>query len=546
VFKSVVRKYFSLLAAALASLSLVLASTASAKSYTTKGAWSFVSAPGVNPPKIKTVGRVAGKLAHGDFMLANFKDLALAEPMVGEGGPLILNRYMQPVWFLPIPLKVTKSGKSVIGSNGTTNLRAQTLDGKPVLSWWQGSANNAGATLSGEDIVVNQHYQTVARLRAQGPTGCKGSACWVISEHEFLIEGHNAWVTAYRDVPMNLTKYGGPANGTVIDTAVQEYDLTKPAGSPPIFSWDALNPGGTPHIPLSDSHSKPPKTGIWDAYHENSISPSSGSFVVSMRNDWTAYDVDIASGKVVWKLSGDPKQSTFKVPSGARFQWQHDVQLHPGGVVSMFDDHCCGVTGSGTLAPPTGSARGLVLKLNFAKHTAALVHSYGHGSGFFVPFLGSTELVPGGNVVVGWGTGHVTTARGGSTIAFTEYSKGASRLLDAAIPNPDLSYRTYLQNWVGLPLTTPSGAVRSSHGKATVYASWNGATQVVAWRVLAGSSKANLKTVVNKAAKTGFETAIPVKGAAKLFELQALSSSGKVLGTSKPFGTSHPALVGGY
>jgi hypothetical protein len=249
---------------------------------------------------------------------------------------------------------------------------------------------------------------------------------------------------------------------------------------------------------------------------------------------------------VVWKLSGDPKQSTFKVPSGARFQWQHDVQLHPGGVVSMFDDHCCGVTGSGTLAPPTGSARGLVLKLNFAKHTAALVHSYGHGSGFFVPFLGSTELVPGGNVVVGWGTGHVTTARGGSTIAFTEYSKGASRLLDAAIPNPDLSYRTYLQNWVGLPLTTPSGAVRSSHGKATVYASWNGATQVVAWRVLAGSSKANLKTVVNKAAKTGFETAIPVKGAAKLFELQALSSSGKVLGTSKPFGTSHPALVGGY
>jgi hypothetical protein len=148
--------------------------------------------------------------------------------------------------------------------------------------------------------------------------------------------------------------------------------------------------------------------------------------------------------------------------------------------------------------------------------------------------------------MVGWGTGHVTTAQGGNTIAFTEYSKGGSRLLDAVIPNPDLSYRAYLQSWVGLPLTPPSGAVRSSHGKTTVYASWNGATQVVAWRVLAGSNKSNLKTVVKKASKTGFETAIPVNGSPKLFQLQALSSSGKVLGTSKPFGTSHPALVGGY
>ena len=539
------RKYFSLLAAAVVIVSLV-PSAADAKSYTTKGAWTFVSAPGVNPPKIRTVGHVNGKLAHGNFMLANFKDLALPEPMVGEGGPLILNTYMQPVWFKPVVLKVVKSGKTLVGSNGTTNFRAQTLDGKPVLSWWQGSANNAGATLSGEDIVVNQHYQTVAKLRAQGPTGCNGAACWVLSEHEFLIEGHNAWVTAYRDVPMNLTKYGGSAHGTVIDTAVQEYDLTKPAGSPPIFSWDALNPGGAPHVPLSDSHSKPPKAGVWDAYHENSISLGNGSFLVSMRNAWTAYDVNIATGKVLWKLSGDPKQSTFKVPSNARFQWQHDVELHSGNVVSMFDDHCCGVTSSGTLAPPTGSARGLVLKLNLSNHTAALVHSYGHGSGFFVPFLGNTQLVPGGNVVVGWGTGHVTTLHGGNTNVFTEYSKGGNRLLDAVIPNPDLSYRTYLQSWVGLPLTPPSGAVRSSHGKTTVYASWNGATQVVAWRVLAGSSKSSLKTAVSKASKTGFETAMPVNGGPKVFEVQALASSGKVLGTSKPFGTGHPALVGGY
>lgn len=534
------RKFIPLLAVASAGLALVLAPTATAKSYTTKGAWSFVSAPGVNPPKIRAAGRAKGKLARGDFMLANFKDLVLQEPMVGEGGPLILNRYMQPVWFKPVKLIVTKSGKSQIGRNATTNLHEQTFDGKPVLSWWQGALNNAGATLAGEDIVVNQHYKTVATLRAPSTPACAGCGPWVITEHEFLIQGHDAWVTAYANVPMDLRKYGGPQKGTVIDTAVQEYDLTKPAGSQPIFSWDALK-----NIPLSASESKPLKNGVWDAYHENSISPASdGTFLVSMRNEWAAYDVSEKTGQIQWTLGG--KHSSFKLPSKARFEWQHDVQLHPGNVVSIFDDHCCNVVGAGSLAPPTGPARGLVLKLDLSKHTASLVHTYGHGSSFFVPFLGNTQLTAGGNVLVGWGTGHVTSAHGGSTDVFSEYAKGGKRLLDALIPNPDLSYRTYLQSWVGLPLTPPSGAVRSSHGKTTVYASWNGATKVVAWRVLAGSSKAHLSTVVKKASKTGFETAIAVKGAHKTFEVEALSSSGKVLGTSKPFGKSSPALVGGY
>jgi hypothetical protein len=265
-----------------------------------------------------------------------------------------------------------------------------------------------------------------------------------------------------------------------------------------------------------------------------------------MRNEWTAYDVSVATGKVLWRISGDPKLSSFKLPSNARFQWQHDVQLHPGNVLSVFDDHCCNVQASGSLASPTGPARGLVLKLNFQKHTASVAGIYGHGSSFFVPFLGNTQLVPGGNVVVGWGTSHITSLHG-SVNAFTEYSKSGARLLDVLLPNPDLSYRTYLQNWVGLPLTTPSGAVRSSHGKTTVYASWNGATKVVAWRVLGGSSKPHVSTtLVKRASKTGFETAIPVKGSNKFYEVQALSGSGSVLSTSKAFGSSSPALVGGY
>ena len=44
--------------------------------------------------------------------------------------------------------------------------------------------------------------------------------------------------------------------------------------------------------------------------------------------------------------------------------------------------------------------------------------------------------------------------------------------------------------WVGEPLTDPAGAAREAGGCTTVYASWNGATELASWRVLAGSSSA--------------------------------------------------------
>ena len=44
------------------------------------------------------------------------------------------------------------------------NLEAQSYNGKPVLSWWQGSVTPSGVTTAGEDVVVDQHYRHVATL----------------------------------------------------------------------------------------------------------------------------------------------------------------------------------------------------------------------------------------------------------------------------------------------------------------------------------------------------------------------------------------------
>jgi hypothetical protein len=64
-----------------------------------------------------------------------------------------------------------------------------------------------------------------------------------------------------------------------------------------------------------------------------------------------------------------------------------------------------------------------------------------------------------------------------------------------------------------------------------VYASWNGATEVASWQVLAGAGPAALQPV-RTAARASFETRIPVGVTARYVAVRALDATGAVLGTS--------------
>ncbi len=466
--------------------------------YVTNDTYSYVSAPGLRPPVIRTdVPTDTSKLAPGYIFMTNFYDLN-HPPMEGQSGPLILDNHLQPVWFKPVPTSVVAG-----------NLSLQAYNGKPVLAWWQGTITSTGSTESGEDVIVDQHYRTIATLKATNG--------WVLTLHEIVIRGHDAWVTANKDIPMNLSRYGGAYNGALDDSAVQEYDLNT---GKLVYSWDALD-----HIPLSDSRASLPTNGFpWDAYHVNSINlPGDGTFVVSMRNLWAVYKVNIATGAIEWTLGGP--HSSFKIGSGADFEWQHDVVTYPGtSLITMFDDHCCQITGGGTYVSPTAPSRGLVLKLNTQTHTATFAGDYSHGSNFDSDYMGSVEPLSNGNEFVGWG----------SAPWFTEYSSSGQMLLDARLPGSDISYRATVEPWVGLPLYPPAGAARRQNGKTTVYASWNGATELASWRVL-GVSSGGTTTTLASAPKSGFETAIPAAQGYSRFEVQALNSGGRVIGTSQPF-----------
>ena len=71
---------------------------------------------------------------------------------------------------------------------------------------------------------------------------------------------------------------------------------------------------------------------------------------------------------------------------------------------------------------------------------------------------------------------------------------------------------------------------RESEDKLTVYVSWNGATEVAEWEVLAGPEQLDpLGSVPWK----GFETVITVPTTEPCVGVQARDSAGRALGTVK-------------
>jgi hypothetical protein len=121
-------------------------------------------------------------------------------------------------------------------------------------------------------------------------------------------------------------------------------------------------------------------------------------------------------------------------------------------------------------------------------------------------------------------------------------ARTTSLVLDGRFPDSWFSYRSYAADWVGHPpvdeLAVTVKPANTSSDRWEAYASWNGATGVASWALLAGTSADNL-TKQSVSARTGFETAMGVTAAGAsisstpFFQVQALDGTGKVLGVSE-------------
>jgi arylsulfotransferase ASST len=456
----------------------------------------FVSEPRLIPPRISVFKRGTTK---GNIFMTPLPSPvihpggSLSINPVGPGGPMIVDGNGNLVWF-----------KQLERPDVAANLRIQRYRDRRVLTWWQGGVTPSAYGL-GKGVIANRSYRTIKTVHA-------GNG-YQMDIHEFtLAPGGSALFTIYSPVMVHLPGTPEGQLSPLLDSIIQEVDIDT---GRVMWEWHAYG-----HVPLSQSYATPENSATYDAFHINSIQRRKhGRVLVSMRDTSAVYAIDKASGKILWRLGG--KASDFRQRGDARFWLQHDAQLIGHQRISVFDDEA----GPPQKAP---ASRGLVLRLHRKRAKATMVEEYLRSDDTSAQSEGSVQTRPGGNVFVGFG----------STQFFSEFSPEGRLLYDAGLPKDDGSYRMYRYKWNATPKTLPAvAASRDSASRVSVYASWNGATDVARWQVLAGSGGGPLEPV-GSARRNGFETRIRVSSSANAFAVRALDADGKVLATSA---RTHPS-----
>ncbi len=435
---------------------------------------SFRSAPGLHPP-IDWLSGTDSDPGSG-YIFADAQNTI-------QPGPMILDPAGRLVWFLPLR------------RHAALNVQVQRYQGRSVLTFWEGYVIPPGVGV-GTAMILDHSYQTVATVNA-------GNG-YQTDLHEFQITPQGtALLTAYAPVKADLRSVGGPRNGAVLDSIVQEVDI---ATGRVLWEWHAYG-----HVHLAQSYVGKPSSKPYDFFHVNSVQQlPNGNLLVSARHTWAVYEIDKRTGKIVWSLGG--KHSSFRMGRGAGFAWQHDAQMQPDGTITVFDN------GAGTYKTESQSR---ALRIRLSGHRATLIRGYPHKPPLRSENEGNVQTLPDGNLFVGWG----------NSPYFTEFRSGGRQLFSIRMNAPLQSYRAYRFGWWGQPAAPPSIAVTPSTGGAQVYASWNGATTVAAWQVLAGPSPGSLAPVA-RAQRSSFETVISAPNPGPYYAVQALSTDGRVLGTS--------------
>src|SRR5215212_9070058 len=237
-----------------------------------QNAWTFRTRPDLSPRAVD-VAKHSLETAPGYVFVAPKK----SGP--GQGGPLIVDKSGQEVWFHPVQSNAPRA----------MDFKLQNYRGEPVLTW--------GA---GEHVILDSSYNEIARFHAGN--GYRGAPGNPDDHHDFLISPEDtALITIYNQVRGDLSPIGGPKDGVVWEGMVQELDIES---GEVLFEWHSLD-----HVHLDETYISPSadvhvRSGI-DYFHINSIDVDhDGNLLVSARRTSCVYKIDRESGEVLWRLGG--------------------------------------------------------------------------------------------------------------------------------------------------------------------------------------------------------------------------------------------------
>ncbi|HEY2602096.1 MAG TPA: arylsulfotransferase family protein [Thermoleophilaceae bacterium] len=383
------------------------------------------------------------------------------------------------------------------------DLKVVDYRGQPALAFFQKAPRGRGYY-----ELLDRHYRPLARVRAGHGLSTN------LHELQLTPQG-----TAYLSADVTVRVRGA---GKVTEYVVEEVDVVS---GRVLFDWRSLK-----HAGVRDSYEERPKSGAWDYFHGNSIdppTPGDPTVLISSRNTSSVYGVDRATGRTEWILGG--KRDQFHLakdhPSWV-FCGQHDVHRLPDGDIELLDNG--GTFMHGEPHCPVHPARALVFRIDARNHRVRLVKSISSkpltssGKGFFSGWVGSARPESNGDTLIDWG---------GPTNRVTEVAAdGREKLL---LRLAFWSYRGIPASWTGLPGGRPAVVARRGRGDSVdVYASWNGATQIMRWQLLAGKRPDSLAPVGTPVPFADLETRIALRTGARYVAVRALDAAGTELGTS--------------
>ncbi|KAJ5765171.1 hypothetical protein N7520_004730 [Penicillium odoratum] len=446
---------------------------------------------------------------------------------VRHSGPMILDNQGHMVWFKEYQT--------------TYNANVYMYKGERYLTFWAGNDTSRG---HGEGMLymLNSSYEEAYKLHGVN---------YFADLHEFHITcDETAVFTVYDIKSVDLTSTGGLEDGWIYDSVFQEIDIET---NELLFEWRASDHFSIGEGEIDSNGAGRSKEHPWDWFHINSIDKDEhGNFLISSRYFKCLAYINGVTGDVIWKLGGENHSFTdLSAGAATNISWQHHARFQPRynianktRAISVFDNSSRGK------GAPQNPSRGLMIDIDETDMTAIVRAEYWNSMAISSQSQGSMQVLDNGHVLIGYGF----------SAAWTEFGADGEVLCDVHFGPREsfhesdiISYRTFKQKWVGMPVTAPDVALSGTTASVT----WNGATEVVTW-VLQGSlvnvtdspdftdedgirrySSGYVEDVgflfVSAMPKSGFETKIPIPADIpyRTLRLVALDGMGSSLGRTR-------------
>lgn len=354
-----------------------------------------------------------------------------------------------------------------------TDFKKQSVGGQDYLVYHLGWQPNIAWT-NGKGYVLDQSYAITNTWNI-----ANGYEAFGADLHDLqLLDNGNALLLSYVPVPYDLTRFGGPADGSVVDMVIQEQDSARNV----VFEWRGLQ-----HVPLTNSYFPLTATLPVDYMHTNAIEPDrDGNLLISNRNTSDVIKIDRNTGKVLWRMGGRNNEFNFSGDSG--FWLQHDVRRLPNGNITLFDN--------GNFHSPSAS-RQVEYQIDEVNKVVTRTWQFPLDASRFTNIMANAQRLPNGNTIGSWAVLNKVT----------EVTPNGSVAIELKLG--EWSYRAFRDTWEATP-RDPARLIAltgTDPTTATLYFAWNGATDIKFYQIYAGPTITST-TLLTTTGRTGFESSV--------------------------------------